>query len=129
MSPTLRRIFLGCALVAVFISGVIVGQTKFGQPKSVIHVVTGKWKADSTPEQQKKAIDGVKEMAGKIPGIKNIWVKPNKIQPTGEYNFAFVIEFESEAAHKAYGSHPEHEKWEQFYLSVREASSNTVVTN
>jgi hypothetical protein len=129
MSPTLRRIFFGCALIAVFISGVIVGQNKFGQPKSVIHVVTGKWKADSTPEQQKKAIDGVKEMAGKIPGIKNIWIKPNKIQPSGEYNFAFVIEFESEAAHKAYGSNPEHDKWAQYYLSVREASSNTVVTN
>jgi Stress responsive A/B Barrel Domain len=128
MSPTLRRIFLGCALVAVFISGVIVGQTKFGQPKSVIHVVTGKWKADSTPEQQKKAIDGVKEMAGKIPGIKNIWVKPTKVQPR-DYNFAFVIEFESEAAHKAYDGNPEHEKWAQYYLSVREASSNTVVTN
>jgi Stress responsive A/B Barrel Domain len=128
MSPTLRRIFLGCALVAVFISGVIVGQTKFSQPKSVIHVVTGKWNADSTPEQQKKAIDGVKEMAGKIPGIKNIWIKPNKIQPN-DHNFAFVIEFESEAAHKAYGNNQEHEKWEQFYLSVRESSQNTVVTN
>jgi Stress responsive A/B Barrel Domain len=128
MSPTLRRIFFGCALIAVFISGVIVGQNKFNQPKSVIHVVTGKWNASSTPEQQKKAIDGVREMAGKIPGIKSIWIKPTKIQPR-EHNFAFVIEFENEAAHKAYGSSPEHEKWAQYYLSVREESQNTVVTN
>jgi heme-degrading monooxygenase HmoA len=128
MNLTLRRIFFGCALVAVFISGVIVGQNKFNQPKSVIHVVTGKWKADSTPEQQQKAIDGIKEMAGKIPGIKSIWIKSTKIQPN-EHNFAFVIEFESEAAHKAYGSSPEHKKWADYYLSVREESSNTVVTN
>jgi stress responsive alpha/beta barrel protein len=128
MSPTLRRIFFGFALIAVFISGVVVGQNKFGQPKSVIHVVTGKWKSDSTPEQQQKAINGVKEMASKIPGIKNIWIKPTKIQP-GDYNFAFVIEFESEAAHQAYGSNPEHEKWADFYLSVREESRNNVVSN
>src|SRR5262245_2862211 len=128
MSPTLRRIFFGCALVAVFISGVIVGQNKFGQPKSVIHVVTGKWKSDSTPEQQQKALNGVKEMAGKIPGIKNIWIKPTKIQP-GDYNFAFVIEFENEAAHQAYGSNPEHENWADFYLTVREESRNNVITN
>jgi stress responsive alpha/beta barrel protein len=128
MSPTLRRIFFGFALIAFFISGVIVGQNKFGQPKSVIHVVTGKWKSDSTPEQQQKALNGVKEMAGKIPGIKNIWIKPTKIQP-GDYNFAFVIEFESEAAHQAYGSNPEHEKWAEYYLSVREESRNNVITN
>ncbi|MBO0799208.1 MAG: Dabb family protein [Blastocatellia bacterium] len=128
MSPTLRRIFFGCALVAVFIGGVIVGQTKFDQPKSVIHVVTGKWKADSTPEQQQKVLAGVKEMAGKIPGIKNIWIKPAKIQPA-DYNFAFVIEFESEAAYKAYGSNPEHDKWSDFYHSVREESRNAVVSN
>jgi len=128
MSPTLRRIFFGFALIAFFISGVIVGQNKFGQPKSVIHVVTGKWKSDSTPEQQQKALNGVKEMAGKIPGIKNIWIKPTKVQP-GDYNFAFVIEFESEAAHQAYGSNPEHEKWAEYYLSVREESRNNVITN
>ncbi|MBO0723631.1 MAG: Dabb family protein, partial [Blastocatellia bacterium] len=102
--------------------------TKFGQPKSVIHVVTGKWKSDSTPEQQEKALAGVKEMAGKIPGIKNIWIKPVKIQPA-DHNFAFVIEFESEAAYKAYGSNPEHDKWSDFYLSVREESRNVVVSN
>jgi stress responsive alpha/beta barrel protein len=128
MSPTLRRIFFGCVLIAFFISCVIVGQNKFGQPKSVIHVVTGKWKSDSTPEQQQKALNGVKEMAGKIPGIKNIWIKPTKIQP-GDYNFAFVIEFENEAAHQAYGSNPEHEKWAEFYLTVREESRNNVITN
>ena len=128
MNPTVRRIFFGCALITVFISCVIAGQNKFGQPKSVIHVVTGKWKSDSTPEQQQKALNGVKEMAGKIPGIKNIWIKPTKIQP-GDYNFAFVIEFESEAAHQAYGSNPEHEKWAEYYLSVREESRNNVITN
>jgi Stress responsive A/B Barrel Domain len=128
MSPKLRRIFFCCALIAVFISCVIVGQNKFGQPKSVIHVVQGKWNPDSTPEQQKKALAGVKEMAGKIPGIKNIWIKPTKIQPT-DFNYAFVIEFESEAAHQAYGNNPEHDKWSEFYNSVREESRNTVISN
>ncbi|MCI0337531.1 MAG: Dabb family protein [Acidobacteria bacterium] len=128
MSPTLRRILFGCALIAVLISGVIMGQNKYGQPKTVIHVVTGKWKPESTPEQRQKAIEGIKVMAAKIPGIKNIWIKPTKIQPS-EFNYAFVIEFESEAALNTYAGHPEHDKWGAIYGEAREESRNNVITN
>ena len=69
MNPGFRKLLFVCAVMAVFAVGVVVGQNKFNQPKSVIHVVLVKWKADSTAEQQKKAIEGIKGMAAAIPGI------------------------------------------------------------
>lgn len=132
MRPLLRRVVLGCALLTIFTLGVVVGQNKFGQPKTLIHVVALKWNADSKPEDRQKALDGVKTMAGKIPGIKNVWLKTQKVQGTSQqtpYDAAFAIEFENEAALKAYASHPAHDEWMKLYEPVRAESRNHVVTN
>jgi len=128
LSAPVRSILLGVVLIAVFTAGVMVGQNKYGQPKSVIHVVALKWKAESTPEQRQKAIDGIKIMAEKIPGIKNIWIKPIRVQPP-EYNANFAIEFVDEAAAKAYGDHPAHKDWDAIYQVAREESRSNQVTN
>lgn len=133
MNSTSRKTLLVCALTAVFALGVVAGQNKFGQPKTVIHVVAVKWKPDSTAEQRQKAIDGVKTMAAELPGVNNIWIKTMKVQGTGpgtRYDAAFVIEFKDEAAHKAYADHPAHTKWvNEVYDVIREESRNHVITN
>jgi Stress responsive A/B Barrel Domain len=128
MKSTLRRALFGCFLMAVFVCGMVVGQNKFGQPASVIHVVTVKWKADSTEEQRQKAIDGIKTMAGQVPGIKNIWVKKIKVQPQ-DYHYAFVIEFVDQAAADVYAKHPAHDKWYEIYTPIREESRSHQITN
>ncbi len=106
-NSSFRRLLFGCLLIAIFSAGVLIGQNKFGTPKTVIHVVTLKWTDDSTAEQRQKALDGVKTMAATIPGIKNVWLKKLKVQAQTAtdkpYDWAFVMEFESEAALKAYG--------------------------
>jgi hypothetical protein len=132
LSVPLRRAFVGAVLLAVFAAGIIVGQNKFGQPKSVIHVVTLKWKADATAEQKNKAIEGIKTMGAKIPGIKNIWLKTLRVQsPTQDKPFdaAFAIEFESEAAAKVYADHPAHTEWNAIYTPIRDESRSHQVTN
>ncbi len=128
LNVCVRRVFLGAILVSVFAAGIIVGQNKFSQPKSVIHLVTFKWKADSTPAQQQAAIDGIKTMATKIPGIKNIWIKPLRVQPQGN-SANFAIEFADEAAAKVYIEHPAHVEWNNIYLPIREESYSNQVTN
>jgi hypothetical protein len=125
---TFRRILLASALVIVCALGCSFAQNKFGQPKTVLHIVTVKWKAESTAAQQQAAIDGVKTMAAAIPGIKNIWVKKIKVQPA-DYNTLFVIEFNDEAALTAYADHPAHKKWEEIYLPIRDRSTSHDVTN
>jgi len=57
------------------------GANKYGRPTSIIHLSTGEWTSESTPEQRQAAIDGIKTMAGEIRGIKNIWIKAIRVQP------------------------------------------------
>jgi hypothetical protein len=117
-------------LIAVFALGVSLGQNKFGQPKSVLHVITVKWKTDSTPAQRQAALDGVKTMAAKVPGITNVWVKTIKVQPYGPAEGAVIaMEFKDQAAFDAYTNHPAHKEWEGVYLPVREESRTHDVTN
>jgi heme-degrading monooxygenase HmoA len=124
-----RKIVLAAAGAAlIFGAGLLTGANKFGQPKSVLHVVTVRWKADATAEQKEAALDGVKKMAGEIPGIKNVWLKTLKVQGQG-YNNAIVMEFESEAAFKAYDNAPAHEAWNKIYLPVRDESTTHDITN
>lgn len=126
MNSMPRRVLLGCTLTAIFAAGAVVGQNKFGQPKSVLHIVTVKWKEDSTAEQRQKAIDGVKTMASKYPGITNVWLKPLKVQGT---DAVFVMEFKDEAALKAYVDTPAQKEWYDVYLPIRERSQTHDITN
>jgi Stress responsive A/B Barrel Domain len=132
MNQIFRRILPGCAIVAVFAAGVMVGQNQFGQPKTVLHMVALKWKPESSAADRQKAIDGVKTMAGKVPGVKNVWVKTLKVQGTSQdnpYDATFAIEFADEAAHKAYATHPAHDEWGKIYNAIRADSRNHVATN
>lgn len=123
----MRKLILAAAAVAVFAAG-LAAQNKFGQPKSIIHVVTVRWKADATEAQRQAAIDGVREMARKIPGIRNVWTKTVKVQGQGYHN-AFVMEFANEAAFKAYDNHPAHREWEKIYVPIRDQSTTHDITN
>ena len=115
-------------LAAVFAAGVAVGQQTVGQPKTVLHVVALKWKPEATDEQKTAAIEGLKTMAATVPGIKNIWIKPDRVQPR-EYSTAFAIEFESRAAADAYAEHPAHEEWYKIYMPIRAESRSLQITN
>ena len=124
----------GAALVLVALSA-----NRFAAPHSIIHVVTILWKEDSTREQQQAAIEGVKKMAGEIPGIKNVWIKPLKVQGSGRagkdgkpgrpYDAAFVIEFADQSAADRYIDHPAHLEWNKTYLAIREESTSYQITN
>lgn len=126
MNSTLRKVLLGCALLTVFVAGLALAQNKFNQPKSILHVITVQWKADSTAAQQQAAIDGVKTMASQIPGMTNVWLKPIKVQGM---DAVIVMEFKDQAAFDAYAAHPAHKKWEGVYLPVRERSQTHDITN
>jgi hypothetical protein len=124
-------VLLGLALVAGLLgAGYAAGQAanKFGMPKSIIHVVVVKWKEDASEADRQKAIEGVKKMAGQIPGIRNIWIKAARIAPR-DYHAAFVIEFKDRAAADLYAEHPAHEEWMKHYIPIRESSLSPQITN
>src|SRR5260370_8124352 len=55
-------------------------QKRFGLPRTVLHVVVYKFKDNVSNYDREKAISGIKDMAGKIPGIKNVWLKTSRNQ-------------------------------------------------
>jgi ABC-type glycerol-3-phosphate transport system substrate-binding protein len=127
-SRILKAVLVLALAVGVFSAGVLAGKNTFHQPNSVIHLVTVQWTAESTPEQQQAALDGVKTMAAEIPGIKNIWIKSTRVQPR-EYNAAFAIEFENKAAADAYAENPAHQTWMKIYQPIHKESHSQQITN
>jgi Stress responsive A/B Barrel Domain len=116
------------AAAALFASGYVAGQNRFGQPKTILHVVELKWSPAASDAQKQQAIDGIKDMAAKIPGIKNIWIKGERMQPR-DFNAAYAIEFRDRAAADAYAESPAHAAWEAQYVPLRAASVSIQVTN
>ena len=96
-------------------------------PKTVIPVVTVKWKADATPKQIQAALDGVKALPAAYPGITRVWIKSIKVQ--GDKANAFVMEFVDEAALKAYADSPAQKEWYKVYIPIREESTTFDITN
>jgi antibiotic biosynthesis monooxygenase (ABM) superfamily enzyme len=97
------------------------------QPHSVLHVVTVKWKAGTTPAQIDAALVGVKDLPAKYPGIVHVWTKSIKVQG-GKAN-AFVMEFADESALKAYTDSPAQKEWYKAYLPIRDESTTFDITN
>ncbi|MEZ5352916.1 MAG: Dabb family protein [Bryobacteraceae bacterium] len=119
-----RNLLAAVLGAAVFGAGLLVGAGGIEQPKSVIHVVTVKWKEGTTPAQIKAALAGVANM--NYPGIKRVWLRSIKSQTK---DAAFVMEFESEKALKDYADSDAQKAWYKLYLPIREESTTSDITN
>lgn len=125
---TRKTVLRMAGALLLFGAGVMVGANQFGKPKSVVHVVTVRWKADSTEAQRQAAVQGIEKMATAVPGLKNIWLKTLKVQGDN-YNNAFAMEFESEAAFQAYENSAAHKEWTDIYIPIRDRSTTHDITN
>jgi len=96
-------------------------------PKSIIHVVTVSWKAGTTPEQIKAALDGVQALPESYKGITRVWTKTVKAQ--GEKSNAIVMEFKDEAAFKDYTGSAAQKEWYKVYLPIRQESTTFDISN
>ncbi|MFZ9746850.1 MAG: Dabb family protein [Opitutaceae bacterium] len=96
-------------------------------PSSVIHVVTVSWKAGTTPEQIKAALDGAHRLPAAYKGITRVWTKTIKAQ--GDRTHAIVMEFASEQALKDYANSEAQKEWYKAYLPIRERSTTFDITN
>ncbi len=137
MSFSKRRLLHSTIAAALFISGIAVGSiatqhvsalNKFGQPKTVVHVVAYKFKDTTSRNDQQQAIAGIKDMAAKIPGIKNIWLKTERNQ-IRDFSGVYVIEFTSAEAAADYAESPLHDAWRKKWEQLRENSLSFQISN
>jgi len=128
LTTAIRTLLVTTLLTLSVTATWLVAQNRFAAPKTIVHVSLIQWKEGVPAAAKKQALDGVKDMAAKIPGIKNVWIKALRVQPEG-YHDAFVIEFENQAAADRYAKDPVHDKWSEAFLKIREASISPQITN
>ncbi len=119
------RLLVACATVFLAsLPAIVRAETA---PKTVIHVVTVKWKEGTTPEQIQAALDGVKALPQSFKGITRVWTRSIKVQ--GGAANAFVMEFSSEQALKDYSGSDAQKAWYKTYIPIRERSTTFDITN
>jgi Stress responsive A/B Barrel Domain len=123
-----RVLGVGLLALGLFAAGYVAGQARFGQPKTIIHVVEIKWSPGVSDADKQRVLEGVKEVAAKVPGVKNVWLKADRLEPR-DFNAAFAIEFQNRAAADAYAESSAHDNWDQHYVPLRAASVSIQVTN
>ena len=123
--------------IALFLAGSAAGSAltqkvsavnRFGQPKTVLHVVAYKFRDATSQNDQEQAINGIRDMAGKIPGIKNIWLKTERNQ-IRDWSGVYAIEFVSPEAAADYAESPLHETWRKKWEALRETSVSFQISN
>lgn len=122
----MKRLFL------VILAAVITATAMFAAdaaPKTVIHVITVKWKTGVTPAQIDKVLEVVATMPSQYPGITRVWTKPIKKQIPEGYNNVIVMEFASQDALKQYVDSPVQKKFYEVYMPIREESRTSDITN
>ena len=137
MKPLNRQVVRVALGMALFLAGMATGaryaggvaaQNRFGQPKSVIHLVVYKWKNTTSQDDKDKALAGLRTMAGQIPGIKNIWLKTQRNQ-IRDFDGVYAIEFASPDAAADYAESPKHEVWRKRWEELRENSLSFQASN
>ena len=123
--------------IGLFLAGSVAGSAltqkvsavnRFGQPKTVVHVEAYKFRDATSQYDQEQAINGIRDMAGKIPGIKNIWLKTERNQ-IRDFSGVYVIEFVSLEAAADYAENPLHDAWRKKWEQLRENSLSFQVSN
>ncbi|MHB8502805.1 MAG: Dabb family protein [Candidatus Acidiferrales bacterium] len=137
MTSTRKRMTQIALGAALFVAGTaagslharsVAGQNRFGQPKTVLHIVVYKFKDTTSNYDRENALNGIKGMAGKIPGIKNIWIKTERNQ-LKDFSGVYAIEFTSAEAAADYSESPVHEAWSKKWQELRENSLSFQVSN
>lgn len=121
-------LFLAGSLAGSLFTRSVSAVNKFGQPKTVIHIVAYKFRATTSQNDQQQAIAGIKDMAAKIPGIKNIWLKTARNQ-LRDFDGVYVIEFASPEAAADYAESPIHDAWRKKWEQLRENSLSFQASN
>jgi hypothetical protein len=137
MTSSKRRAWQIAVGAALFLAGLAAGQlharsaavvNRFGQPKTVLHVVIYKFRDNVSNNDREIAINGIKGMAAKIPGIKNIWLKTERNQ-IKEFSGVYAIEFTSPDTAADYAESPVHDAWSKQWQAERENSLSFQISN
>jgi hypothetical protein len=131
----MKRVLFALVLIVVLASASLLMAAE--KPKSVIHVVTLRWKEGATKEQIDGALKALEKAATMYPGITRLWLRPMSVQgaPIGKCDeckpvtHAFVMEFASEDALLKYRNSDAQKAFYEVYIPLREESRTHDISN
>ena len=91
----MKKLFVVLSMLFLLAAGTVFAAAE--KPKTVLHVITVKFK-DGTSQAQ---IDKAVQAAGQIPGVLRVWARPIKMQLSDGFNNIIVMEFKDEATLKS----------------------------
>ena len=94
----------------------------------MIHLVVYKFRPATSLNHRQQAIAGIKNMAAKIPGIKNTWLK-TELDQIRDFGGVYAIEFVSPEAAADYAESSIHDVWRKKWEQLREDSLSFQVFN
>ena len=96
---------------------------------SLMHVFSYTPQPAATPADFAAFEKATKELVGKIPGLRKVWVgklmRPLKVGEV-QREYGVAMEFDDETALNVYATHPAHEVWIRAYEKVRVEGTTTV---
>ena len=128
LSKIVKLVAMTVIALVLFGGGYVMGQNRVGQPKTIIHVVEIKWNPGVSAAQKQAVLDGLKRVAMRTLGVKNIWTQADRLEPR-DFNAAFAIEFANRDAADAYAESALHDEWDKMYVPLRQNSISIQVTN
>jgi hypothetical protein len=121
-------LFGGGVLTGSLHAGSVAAQNRFGQPKTVLHVVVYKFKDTASEYDKEQVLNGIKDVAKKVPGVKNVWLKTQRNQ-IRDFSGVYAIEFTSPETAADYAESPVHEAWSKKWQDLRENSLSFQISN
>lgn len=76
----------------------------------VMHIVLFQWNAQASPDAIEQAVQGLRDLKSKIPGIMDLSCGVNFTDRGKGFTHALVVRFVDRAALDVYGPHPEHQR-------------------
>ena len=87
-----------------------------GQNRQVMHIVLFKWTAGAAPDAIQAAVQGLRDLRDKIPGILDLSCGENFCDRGQGFTHALVVRFTDREALDIYGPHPEHQSVVKNYI-------------
>ena len=123
------KILFGLAGMMLFLAGCVLGQQAATTQKTLLHVFAYTPLKGSTPQDYANFKRATADMAGKIPGLRRVWVGKLRepLPASGEIReYGVAMEFDDLRALQVYAGHPAHTAWERAYEKVRLRGTTTL---
>ena len=76
----------------------------------IMHIVLFKWTEEATPEAIQAAVQALRDLKDRVPGILEISCGPNFSDRGKGFTHGLVVRLMDRAALDAYGPHPDHQR-------------------